>query len=376
MRRIHPPEPAVRRAAMYVRMSTDRQQYSIANQSDAITRYAAEHNLTIVKQFVDAARSGLTLAGRAGLRQLLLEVISGSPDFSDVLVYDVSRWGRFQNTDESAYYEYTCKKAQIRIHYCLEQFENDGSAYSTLIKSLKRTMAAEYSRELSAKTFIAHCRLALMGYRQGGCAGYGLRRLVIDSDGRKKTVLSPGDKKAVQSDRVILIPGPKQEVGIVKKIFHWYTTEQMSEVRIVKALNERKVPIEPEARLSSPRWTRKRVREILTNAKYAGANVYNRVSSKLSQTKTKNQALNWIRLDDAFKPIVSRALFDQTQKVRQARAERLTDEQILECLRDLLRREGKLSHAIINRDPESPCHATVSKRFGSMRAAYRLVGYK
>lgn len=41
--------PMTKRAAMYVRMSTEHQQYSIVNQADAIERYAAEHKLTIVR---------------------------------------------------------------------------------------------------------------------------------------------------------------------------------------------------------------------------------------------------------------------------------------------------------------------------------------
>lgn len=65
----------------------------------------------------------------------------------------MSRWGRFQDADESAYYEYICKRAGIRIEYCAEQFENDGSPVSTIVKGVKRAMAGEYSRELSAKVF-------------------------------------------------------------------------------------------------------------------------------------------------------------------------------------------------------------------------------
>jgi len=53
--------PKTKRAAMYVRMSTEHQQYSIVNQADAIERYAAEHKLTIVKKFIDSGKSGLTL---------------------------------------------------------------------------------------------------------------------------------------------------------------------------------------------------------------------------------------------------------------------------------------------------------------------------
>ncbi len=45
------------------------------------------------------------------------------------------------------------------MDYCAEQFENDGSPPSTIVKSVKRAMAGEYSRELSAKVFAGQCRL-------------------------------------------------------------------------------------------------------------------------------------------------------------------------------------------------------------------------
>jgi DNA invertase Pin-like site-specific DNA recombinase len=40
-----------------------------------------------------------------GFSKLLADVESGNADFETVVVYDVSRWGRFQNIDESAAYE-------------------------------------------------------------------------------------------------------------------------------------------------------------------------------------------------------------------------------------------------------------------------------
>lgn len=94
-------------------MSTERQQYSIPNQMAAIALYAAEHRLTIVETYVDEAISGLRLNNRPGLIRLLNDVQSGASDFTNVLVLDVGRWGRFQDTDESAYYEFICKQAGI-----------------------------------------------------------------------------------------------------------------------------------------------------------------------------------------------------------------------------------------------------------------------
>jgi DNA invertase Pin-like site-specific DNA recombinase len=128
-------------AAQYVRMSTEHQQYSTENQSEVILRYAKAHGMELVHTYSDAGKSGLSLTGRAGLRELLKDVESGQADYSVVLVYDISRWGRFQDADESAYYEYVCKRASVRVHYCAEQFENDGSLPSSLLKTMKRTMA-------------------------------------------------------------------------------------------------------------------------------------------------------------------------------------------------------------------------------------------
>src|SRR5438067_238869 len=146
-------------APRYLRMSTEHQQYSMDNQSEAINLYAQEHNMEIVRTYSDAGKSGLTLEHRPGLRELLQDVEGGSPAYRVILVYDVSRWGRFQDADESGYYEYRCRRVNIAVHYCAESFPNDGSLSAALLKTLKRAMAAEYSRELSAKVFAGQARL-------------------------------------------------------------------------------------------------------------------------------------------------------------------------------------------------------------------------
>lgn len=174
------------RAAEYVRMSTEHQQYSTENQSDVLRHYAERRGMTIVRTYADAGKSGLRIDGRDALKQLLHDVECGQADFNAILVYDVSRWGRFQDADESAYYEYICRRAKIDVHYCAEQFENDGSPVSTIVKGVKRAMAGEYSRELSAKVFIGQCRLIELGFRQGGAPGYGLRRMLRDQGGGQR----------------------------------------------------------------------------------------------------------------------------------------------------------------------------------------------
>ena len=151
-------------AATYVRMSTEHQQYSTSNQLDVIREYAQRRNLQIVKEYSDEGKSGLNIQGRDSLAQLIRDVQSDEAAIAHILVYDVSRWGRFQDADESAYYEYICRRAGVAVHYCAEQFENDGSPVSTIVKGVKRAMAGEYSRELSSKVFQGACRLIQLGY--------------------------------------------------------------------------------------------------------------------------------------------------------------------------------------------------------------------
>ena len=188
-------------AAQYLRMSTEHQQYSLLNQADAIDFYAHSNSYQVVKTYSDSGRSGLRLDRRDGLKQLLQDVVAGEQSFQAILVYDVSRWGRFQDADEAAHYEFLCKQAGIPIHYCAETFSNDGTIPNAIMKALKRAMAGEYSRELSVKVFQGQRRLAELGFRTGAIPGLGLRRLMLAPDGTPKQVLAPGEIKAIKIGR-------------------------------------------------------------------------------------------------------------------------------------------------------------------------------
>ncbi len=282
--------PSLCRAAEYVRMSTEHQQYSTENQRDKIREYAAQRGIEIIRTYADEGKSGLRIDGRQALQRLIKDVEDGIADFHTILVYDVSRWGRFQDADESAYYEYICRRAGIQVAYCAEQFENDGSPVSTIVKGVKRAMAGEYSRELSAKVFAGQCRLMELGYRQGGMAGFGLRRVLIDQHGSTKGELARGEHKSLQMDRVILMPGPEDETGIVNQMYRWFIDEGLIESEIAGRLNGMKVRTDLDRQ-----WTRGTVHEVLTNEKYIGNNIYNRVSFKLKKKRVVNTPDMWIK---------------------------------------------------------------------------------
>ena len=138
-------------AATYVRMSTDHQRYSIAHQEVALAAYAAANNLNILRSYVDSGRSGLGIKNRPALNRLLDDVQRACCPFGVLLIYDISRWGRFQDTDEGAYYEQLCQRNNVRVVYCQEPFVNDGGSLGMLVKSIKRLMAAEYSPNSATK---------------------------------------------------------------------------------------------------------------------------------------------------------------------------------------------------------------------------------
>jgi DNA invertase Pin-like site-specific DNA recombinase len=301
---------------------------------------------------------------------MIEDVQNGQINFSSILVYDVSRWGRFQDADESAYYEYVCRRAGVSVHYCAEQFENDGSPMSSVMKTMKRTMAGEYSRELSTKVFAGACRLIQMGFKQGGSAGFGLRRALIDQNRQHKGVLKIGEHKSIQTDRVILIPGPEEEVKIVRWIYQAFVNEGKNELEIARALNAQGVLTD-----FGRAWTRATIHQVLTNEKYIGNNVYHRTSFKLKRKHVVNPQDKWIRADGKFEGIIEPSLYHTAQGIILARSRKLSNDEMLEKLRGVLKQHGRLSGILIDETDDLPSSTAFRSRFGSLVSAYKLIGY-
>lgn len=179
-------------------------------------------------------------------------------------------------------------------------------------------MAGEYSRELSTKVFAGQGRLIEKGYRQGGPAGFGLRRTLIDETGTVKGVLGRGEHKSIQTDRVILTPGPDEEVAVVREVYRAFVHDGRTEREIADDLNVRSVLTD----LGRP-WTRGTVHQLLINEKYVGDNVWNRRSFKLKKKRVRNAPNMWIRAPGVFEGIVARDLFDAAHSIINARSFRL-----------------------------------------------------
>lgn len=231
-------------------------------------------------------------------------------------------------------------------------------------------MAGEYSRELSAKVFAGQGRLIEKGYRQGGPAGFGLRRTLIDESGNVKGTLTRGQHKSIQTDRVVLTPGPDEETAVVRDVYRAFVIEGLSEIDIARRLNKRGILTDLERA-----WTRGTVHQLLINEKYVGDNVWNRKSFKLKRKRVSNKPDMWIRAPGVFEAIVDRDLFDAAQSLIAGRSFRLSDEEMIEALKTLYSKQGLLSGIIIDDCDGMPSSSAYRSRFGSLLDAYRLVGF-
>lgn len=364
------PSPGSRRAVAYVRMSTDHQKYSTDNQMDAIRDYAAQNGIEIIRTYADEGKSGMQVKGRDAFLTMIETIKAGRADFDLIVVYDHSRWGRFQRFHEAEYYAYLCLYAGVEVHFCAGGFPNDMGPLSALAWTINSMQASNYSRDLSAKVWAGQCRLIRMGYRQGGPPGYGLRRLLLDESGASKFELKHGERKSLQTDRVILKPGPATEVRRVRWIYEQFTRQGQSETAIARALNEKGIVTD-----LGRAWTSGTVRQILTNEKYIGNNVFNRTSAKLTAKRRANVREDWVRAQDAFTPIVSKENYLAAQLIFDERNQQYSNDEMLKFLTNLFQKHGTLSGIIIDEANGMPSSGAYKSRFGSLIRAYELIGF-
>jgi len=185
-----------------------------------------------------------------------------------------------------------------------------------------------------------------------------------------KGELRRGEQKSLQTDRVVLRPGPADEVSIVQDIYRAFVEQGHNEAAIARRLNEDGIATD----LGRP-WTRGTVHQVLTNEKYIGGNVYNRLSFKLKQRRVANPPERWVRKPGAFEAIVPTEVFFTAQGIVRARARRHSDDELLSRLRELHQARGYLSGILIDETEGMASSTIYAHRFGSLVRAYSLVGF-
>lgn len=303
---------APKRAICYYRHSAeDKQENSVPIQREHAQRFALEHNIEIIHEEADEGKSGL-LANRPGFKRLFSNWIENpdAPSFDYVLVYDVSRWGRFQDQDQAAHYVFVCKQHGVEVIYVSKGFPlAENTLISSLQTSIERYMAAEYSRQLSDKVFYGCVKVSEQGYSAGGTACYGMSRLLIDSQKKPIRILKKGEHKQIANERVVFVPSEDGTNDVVKQIFDLFVNQWYTESEIADHLNNQNIQSANDAD-----WTAQKIIKILTNEIYVGTRVYNKTWGRLKQKTVKNPRSEWVVVPDAFPATVDKKIFDTAQE--------------------------------------------------------------
>lgn len=317
------------KVALYVRRSTiDLQPDSLAAQEERLRSHAAASGHEVVRVYSDSA-SGKRVEKRDAFQRLIEDVKRG-PDFEAILVRDVSRWSRAENTDEAGYYEFICRSHGVQVLYADETFGPEQSPYALLLKSVKRAMAAEFSLEKARVVRSSHARLVRQGFWPSGSVPYAMKRVLVDSGGNALGTLEHGDHKTLSNQRVKMAPGDPAQVAVVRRIFEEYVAGT-SLADIATSLVADGIPSS-----KGSVWAPGTVSFVLQNEAYAGNVVY-----RYRNGETRSDLLNLrdgpsdrvFRYENAHPAIIEPSLWTRVQDRLRATSARRTDAMLLDELR-------------------------------------------
>lgn len=276
-------------AIAYIRRSTDMQEASLDDQRRSIADYAQKESFRLVREFCDDAISGKTMDARPGFKNRIEFARNSNGEQYTLLVYDVSRFGRFENPKEATYWEFELERHGIKVHYVTEDMQNDGSLGSYITKVVKDAEASEYIKKLSKLTKRGIKSCAERGYWTTSQAPYGYARAVIEpSTGKVEHVLKRGERRAVHGKRIKLVPGDEERIVVVREIFDRYANREQGLLSIADYLNQKGIK-NPSGK---NHWHKSTLRNILRNPAYIGTvEFHRRPKDGLVATENAHEAL-------------------------------------------------------------------------------------
>ena len=301
-----------RKAVAYYRHSAeDKQENSVPLQRDFVHDLLRKHDIDIIHEEADEGVSGLT-ANRPGFSRLFKDWIlnPSAPQFDYVVVYDVSRWGRFEDADEAGYYEFQCKQLGKEVVYARRGFSTEDQRGTTQMQTaFERWMSFQYSKKLSEDVIRGCLRISSQGYVVGGQAPYGLARLLLSAGDRTPIrVLRDGEHKCVANERIIFTPKGDHTTKTVLRIFDLFS-DRLDPKEISETLNN-----EGTRSPNDSEWDKGKVLRILCNPVYKGTLIYNKTWGRLYKKKRDNPLSHWVVCDNAFEAIIDPERFDAVQE--------------------------------------------------------------
>ena len=347
-----------RRAVVYVRRSTNRQEASLDDQRRAIEIYAAQRGFEIVRRYEDDAISGASVAARAGFKQMLTDARTPNRDWSVVIVYDVSRFSR-GDLDEAGHLRYQLRQVGVEVLYAAENLP--GGRMDGLVLGFHQWMASEYLVGLSKDTLRGQITHSESGAWNGGCPPYGYDLVYQDSTGRPYQHvrwLESGDKEVYDLDgrltRIVprgerlsaskrdvakMVPSTPERIDVIRRIFSQCVELGRGCKSIAAELNRDGIPSPRDGNWSAnakAKWSLSTIREIIRNPAYRGDTAWNRRTfakfhrlqggavverPRIDADKPReNPESDWIITPGTHEPLIPPPMFDRAQELMRGRA--------------------------------------------------------
>lgn len=268
-------------AAIYARFSSDKQtEASIEAQERACREYAATHGIAIVAIYADEAISGKTSARRQ-YQKMLRDAQKGQ--FDTILIHQYDRIAR--NLSEHVNLETKLEKWGVALIAVAQDFGQSKEA--KIMRALMWSLSEYYLDNLSFEVKKGHREKALQGLHNGGVAPFGYD---------------------VVNQRYII---NELEAGFVRRIFDAAQhrrgfTQIIEEMAACGIRGKRGAPI---------RYTQ--IYEMLRNEKYTGVYLYSPEEEK--NRADRREKPHAIRIENALPAIISKAQFDEVQKIMEER---------------------------------------------------------
>jgi len=284
----------------YCRVSSEEQalkDISIPAQIKAIRRWLdGQPGGEIAREFVDEGESAYAPAHkRPGFCEMI--AFCRKHDVEHILVHKLDRFSR--DREESILFKALLRKHGVTVKSITEQYDPEtpqGFLYEGMIEVINQF----YSMNLATETIKGMRENAERGYCNGGRVPYGYRLArVTDAAGREHSKL---------------VPGPDDEVAVIREIFDLAANQGMGVKAIANHLNANGVPA-PLAR----HWSGSTLNQILNNRAYVGDRIWNRRRKNGRESRVANPEDKWIAVENTHEPLVERELFDRRREIARSR---------------------------------------------------------
>jgi DNA invertase Pin-like site-specific DNA recombinase len=269
-------------AALYIRVSTDKQEeLSPDAQKRLLYEYAEKNNMLVSEEyvFIEGGISGKKADKRPKFQRMIGLAKSKDHPFDVILVWKYSRFAR--NQEESILYKSLLKRNNIEVISISEPLIE--GPFGSLIERIIEWMDEYYSIRLSGEVMRGMSEKALRG-------GY-------------MSVAPLGYASTTPGTPPVIVP---EEAEVVKTIFNKFASEGITMFQIARQFNELGIKTR-----SGNLYQRRTIEYILQNPMYIGYVRWNRQHHSSHTVKSKE---DWIISKGTHEPIISDDIFNAAQE--------------------------------------------------------------